>query len=152
MMRLIFMLAIGCETQNPVCSENYCVIGAIFPRSELGDGEFEELPASVDEETVVGLLAGKYQGSAAIAGTPPVESTPIVNLVNAHPASGSEILPKAIITLTFDKVPTNVVVSPGVGMLSGRVLIIQGRFTPGILNLTVTWAGGRGHAYLYCCC
>ena len=28
-------------------------------------------------------------------------------------------------------------------MLSGRVLIIQGRFTPGTLNLTVTWAGGR---------
>lgn len=22
---LIFMLAIGCETQNPVCSENYCL-------------------------------------------------------------------------------------------------------------------------------
>jgi hypothetical protein len=85
MMILIFMLAIGCETQNPVCSENYCVIGEIFPRSEIGDGEFEALPASVDEETVVGLLAGKYQGSAAIAGTPPVESTPIVNLVNAHP-------------------------------------------------------------------
>ena len=37
MMILIFMLVIGCETQNPVCSENYCVIGAIFPRSEIGD-------------------------------------------------------------------------------------------------------------------
>ena len=142
-MIFIFMLAIGCETQNPVCSENYCVIGAIFPRSELGDGEFEELPASVDEETVVGLLADKYQGAAAIAGTPPVESAPIVNFVSAHPASGSEILPKAIITLTFDKVPTNVVVSSGVGMLSGRVLVIEGRFTPGALNLTVTWTGGR---------
>ena len=107
MMILIFMLAIGCETQNPVCSENYCVIGSIFPRSEIGDGEFEELPASVDEETVVGLLAGKYQGSAAIADTSPVESTDIVNLVSVHPASGSEILPKAIITLVFDNVPTN---------------------------------------------
>lgn len=143
MMILIFMLVIGCETQNPVCSENYCVIGEIFPRSEVGDGEFEALPASVDEETVIGLLAGKYQGSAAIAGTSPVESTAIVNLVSAHPASGSEILRQSIITLTFDKVPTNVVVSSGVGMLRGRVLIIQGRFTPGILNLTVTWAGGR---------
>ena len=139
---LIFMLAIGCETQNPVCSENYCVMGEIFPRSEIGDSEFEELPASVDEETVVGLLAGKSQGAAAIAGTPPIESTPRVNLVSAHPTSGSEILPKTIITLTFDKVPTNVVVSPGVGILSGRVLNIQGRFTPGLLNLTVTWASG----------
>ena len=43
MMILIFMLVIGCETRNPVCSENYCVIGAIFPCSEIGDGQFEEL-------------------------------------------------------------------------------------------------------------
>ena len=61
---LIFMLAIGCETQNPVCSENYCVMGEIFPRSEIGDSEFEELPVSVDEETLVGLLAGKSQEAA----------------------------------------------------------------------------------------
>ena len=93
MMILIFMLVIGCETRNPVCSENYCVIGAIFPRSEIGDGQFEELPASVDEETVVGLLAGKHQESAAIADTTPVASTRS-RFVSARPASGSEILPK----------------------------------------------------------
>ena len=141
MMILIFMLAIGCETQNPVCSENYCVIGAIFPRSEIGDGEFEELPASVDEETVVGLLAGRYQESGAGAGTPPVTSTHS-RFVSARPASGSEILPNASIMLTFDKAPTNVTVNPGVAVPFGKTVSVKGPFAPGPLNLTVTWADG----------
>ena len=139
---LIFMLAIGCETQNPVCSENYCVMGEIFPRSEIGVRAFEELPASVNEKTLVGLLAGKAQGAAAIAGTPPVESTPRLNFVSAHPASGSEILPNTVITLTFNKAPTNVVVSPGNAARSGKTLVVYGPFTPGPLNLNATWAGG----------
>ena len=138
----IFMLAIGCETQNPVCSENYCVMGEIFPRSEIGERAFEELPASVDEETLVGLLAGKAQGAAAIAGTPLVQSTPRLNFVSAHPASGSEILPNTLITLTFDNAPTNVVVSPGNAARSGKTLVVYGPFTPGPLNLNATWAGG----------
>lgn len=139
---LIFILASGCETQNPVCSENYCVMGEIFPRSEIGEREFEELPASVDEKTVVGLLAGKSQGSAAIAGTPPVESTPIVKFVSAHPASGSKILPKVVITLTFDKVPTDVRVSHGTVTVTGRSAAIAGPFAHGPLALTIAWANG----------
>lgn len=127
------MFAIGCETQNPVCSENYCVMGEIFPRSEIGERAFEELPASVDEETVIGLLAGMSQESAAIADTS--------RFVSAIP-SGGEIAANGTITIIFDNRPTDVTVSHGSVRVAGKVATIVGPFTPGRLALTITWANG----------
>ena len=36
MMVLIPML-LGCSSENPICSDNFCVTGEIFLRSEIGD-------------------------------------------------------------------------------------------------------------------
>ena len=47
MLLILAMIVIlfGCEAQNPICSENYCLTGEIFLRSELGEEqEFKELP------------------------------------------------------------------------------------------------------------
>ena len=64
------------------------------------------------------------------------------NFVIANPPSGSEIAANASITLTFDKVPTDVTVSVGVATLSGKTVTVSGPFTPGPLNLTVIWTDG----------
>ncbi len=90
-----------------------------------------------------------------------------VRFVSAYPPSGSEIDTNAHITLTFDNALTDVKVSFGSGVaassgkevtqvltpttgateyvaavLSGKVATVYGRFTPGPLNLTVTWTDG----------
>ena len=55
-MALILLTCIACSTENPLCTDNYCVEGEIFVRSELGDREFSELPATVNEERILGIL------------------------------------------------------------------------------------------------
>ena len=66
MLLILAMIVIlfGCETENPVCSENYCITGEIFARSELGDEqEFDELPGTISEQDIVDLLTvdiGEY--------------------------------------------------------------------------------------------
>ncbi len=53
------ILSSGCETSNPVCSENYCVTGEIFPRDQLKRRQkFEELPATVNEAAILAILRG----------------------------------------------------------------------------------------------
>ena len=47
------VILLGCETENPLCSTNYCITGEIFERSELEDNQtFNELPAAINEERV----------------------------------------------------------------------------------------------------
>ena len=55
---LLFLLiaVIGCEAVNPICSENYCVTGEVFSRSDLEDDqEFTELDASISEQDIIDL-------------------------------------------------------------------------------------------------
>ena len=47
---------VGCETQNPICTENFCVTGEAFPRSEIGDREFSEV--DIDDSRLLAALAG----------------------------------------------------------------------------------------------
>ena len=68
--------------------------------------------------------------------------TPAANFVSAAPPSGSEIAANASITLTFDNAPADVTVSAGAAAPSGKTVTVNGPFTPGPLNLTVTWADG----------
>ena len=64
------------------------------------------------------------------------------NFVAASPSSGSDIAANGIITLTFDNAPADVTVSVGAVVPSGKTVTVSGPFTPGRLNLTVSWADG----------
>lgn len=70
------------------------------------------------------------------------EETVPSNFVSASPPSGSEIAANGSITLTFDNAPTDVTVSTGVAVPSGKTVTVTGPFIFGPLNLTVTWADG----------
>ena len=59
-----------------------------------------------------------------------------------EPAVDSEITPNDSITLTFDHPPEDVTVSEGVAIITDNTVAITGPFTPGALELTVTWADG----------
>lgn len=64
------------------------------------------------------------------------------NFVSAAPPSGSDIAANAWITLTFDNAPIDATVSHGVVAVAGKTATILGPFTPGPLNLTITWIDG----------
>ena len=67
---LIVSIAIflGCETQNPLCTETYCVEGEIFPRSDLyEDDEVSDL--AIDSPLLIAVLNNSIPDPPAI-GTP----------------------------------------------------------------------------------
>ena len=54
---MLVIAFIGCEAQNPICSDNFCVIGEVFPRSELEENqEFSEV--NVDDSQILAVLIG----------------------------------------------------------------------------------------------
>ena len=61
---LSLLLLAGCSTENPLCTDNYCVEGKIFLKTDLEVGEpFDRLPATVDEQSLIDLLTvdvGEY--------------------------------------------------------------------------------------------
>lgn len=64
----------GCETQNPICSDNFCVVGEVFPRSELEAGqEFSEV--DVDDSRILAVLVGTPQVVDAQPRTPHTNGT-----------------------------------------------------------------------------
>ena len=65
-----------------------------------------------------------------------------VALETVEPTTGTEITTNDSITLTFDHPPEDVTVSGGVGIITDNILSITGPFTPGTLELTITWADG----------
>ena len=67
---------------------------------------------------------------------------PFVAFVSADPETGTEITTNDSITLTFDHPPEDVNVSDGIAITDGNTVTITGPFTPGTLELTITWADG----------
>ena len=63
-------------------------------------------------------------------------------LESMEPVGGSELIPKDSITLTFDHPPEDITVSEGVFTITDNTVTITGPFTPGTLELTITWADG----------
>ena len=55
---------------------------------------------------------------------------------------GLDIAANASITFTFDNAPADVTVSAGVVTAAGKTVTVSGPFSPGPLNLTITWADG----------
>ena len=80
---LILSLAfsIGCGTENPLCTPNYCVEGEIYPRAWLDTHEpFDEI--SVDDTAILNAIVGT---------TPPppiLSDTPTLTEIIAHVAAG----------------------------------------------------------------
>ena len=62
--------------------------------------------------------------------------------VSVEPESGTEITPNDSITLTFDHPPEKISVSDGVAIPTDNTVTITGPFTPGTLELTITWMDG----------
>ncbi len=71
----------------------------------------------------------------------PIEEDPVA-FVQAIPATNSEIQQDATIIASFDGTPSGVNVNGGKFSVSGANVTITGPFTPGTLNLTVTWSDG----------
>ena len=50
------LFSFGCETSNPLCTDNYCVEGEIYPKSDLRVGaKYGELP--IDDASIFAALA-----------------------------------------------------------------------------------------------
>ena len=54
---VIVVSTLGCSTENPLCTDNYCVEGEIYARSELADdAAFSKL--AIDDSVIFATLAG----------------------------------------------------------------------------------------------
>ena len=71
-----------------------------------------------------------------------VEEVEPVALIQATPANGSTIQKDATIIASFDGVPMGLSVTGATLSLDGSNATIVGPFTPGTLNLTLTWEDG----------
>ena len=51
LLTLSALLCLGCNTENPICTDNYCITGEVFARSEIGDREFDEV--DIDDSELI---------------------------------------------------------------------------------------------------
>ena len=51
---LLLVVAAGCSTENPLCTDNYCVEGNIFLKSDLEEDQiYSVLPVDIDESALI---------------------------------------------------------------------------------------------------
>ena len=75
-----------------------------------------------------------------------------VQFVSADPPSGSTLLSNATISVSFDGIPTDLIVPQGVVSRSAqthKTVTISGPFAVGELTLTMQWKDGRTHTLVY---
>ena len=72
-----------------------------------------------------------------------------VAFVGVDPTIDSELTVNDTITFTFDSPPDHVTVNVGDATIDGKIVTIQGPFTPGPLNLKITWNDGSLTCLLY---
>ena len=57
------VFSLGCSTENPLCSTNYCVVGEIFEKSDLEQGQaYDDLPANISEQSLISLFSIQTPG------------------------------------------------------------------------------------------
>lgn len=118
---------------------------------------FDNIPEDVKVSTGVAIVEGK---TVKITGpfTPgPLALTitwtggsetltyivrPSVAFVSVDPRADTELTVNDTIIFTFDNTPDEVTVSTGAATVDGKTVKITGPFTPGPLNLTITWNDG----------
>ena len=73
LLAIAIVFSFGCSTENPLCTDNYCVEGEVFAKSDLEDGQsYDDLPASVSEQSLIDLFSIQTPGdfeSATVTGT-----------------------------------------------------------------------------------
>ena len=77
---IAIVFTLGCSAENPICSTNFCAVGEVFPRAELGDREFSEV--DIDDSVIFATLVGGE----------PIETTPVVDAAAEDTVSLSDIL------------------------------------------------------------
>ena len=87
----LMIFTIGCNTENPLCTDNYCVEGEIYPRSELV-GDFS--PLAVDDSVIFATL---------VTGTQPVE----VNPQTQNPTPPTQVALEGATQTTIDAIVSN---------------------------------------------
>ena len=90
---IVVISMLGCSAENPICSTNFCAVGEVFPRSELEDGQtFSEV--DIDDSVIFATL---------VAGTTPVETTPIDSItladIVADAAAGNKSYVGKVVTI-----------------------------------------------------
>ena len=93
----MFILLVGCETRNPVCSENFCVTGEIFPKSELGNREFDKLPATVSEQQLLSLFSENPNNQIQHLPTDPDDVFYINGVVDYVAPEGDAVLMRVLV-------------------------------------------------------
>lgn len=77
----ILLLTAGCSTENPLCTDNFCVEGQIYPKDWLhGDEDYSEL--AIDDTALLNAITGT---------TPPpprLSPAPTLSEIVAHVAAG----------------------------------------------------------------
>lgn len=93
---------------------------------------------------IAGLLIFYSIGCGDDEGEVETQKVEPVNLVSVIPPPGEDnaIEPNATITLSFDGIPTDVTSTAGKITVSGKTVLIDGPFTPGTLEIIVTWTDG----------
>ena len=70
---ILLLSLFGCNTENPLCTTNYCVEGEVFAKSDLEAGaSYDDLPASVSEQSLIDLFSIQTPGdfeSVTVTGT-----------------------------------------------------------------------------------
>ena len=91
---LVFcIIAGGCESQNPICSENYCLVGEIFPKDELQPNQvFDELPGNINEAQLLSLFSENPNSQIKHLPNDPDDVFYINGVVNYIDPNGGAIL------------------------------------------------------------
>ena len=90
---VILIFCFGCNTENPLCTDNYCVEGEIYPRAWLDTSEdFETI--SVDDAAILNAIVGTTPAP------PTLTATPTLSEVVAHVAAGGRDCIDETYTLT----------------------------------------------------
>ena len=80
-MTVLIPMLLGCSTENPLCSDNFCVEGQIFPKDHLiFDEEYSEV--AVDEVVLLNIVA------TARPPIPALTNTPSLSNIVAHVTAG----------------------------------------------------------------
>ena len=70
---ILLLSLLGCSTENPLCTDNYCVEGEIYLKSDLEeDQSYDDVPANVSEQSLVNLFSIQTPGdfeSTTVTGT-----------------------------------------------------------------------------------